>query len=212
MSEIRLEDLLKPDELEYKHYWNSTDIKFFGSSNRTISFFQPITKDTALVLISQLYELDSLDSAPIYLVLNTDGGDVDSSLAIYDCIRGLDSPVICLTTGICASGGLIILSACDYRVSTENCLFFYHQPVLDGFEVQSVVQSQSTQALYKHYQETMDNLIKTRTKISKKNWNEFFEGKTSFYFAAKKALEFGFIDSIDLPPQKKQKIKIKKGK
>lgn len=200
------------DETIPKHYWGPTEIKFFGSRSRTISFFDGINNDSALCFMSQLYELDSISNDPIYVVLNTEGGSVDASFAIYDCIRALESPVFIMTTGLCASGGLIVLAAADFRISSPNCLFFYHQPILDGFEVQSIEQSQSTEALYRYYQQTMDDLIKTRTKISKKNWNEFFEGKTSYYFPVKKALEFGFIDEIESPTQKNFKIKKKKDK
>jgi ATP-dependent Clp protease protease subunit len=200
------------DETIPKNYWDPRDIKFFGSKSRTIPFYSHIDNDTALYFNSQLYELDRISNDPIYVILNTEGGSVDASFAIYDCIRSLESPVFILTTGLCASGGLIVLSAADYRISSPNCLFFYHQPILDGFEVQSIEQSQSTEALYRHYQQTMDDLIKTRTKISKKNWNEFFEGKTSYYFSTKKALEFGFIDDVEIPLDKKVKIRKKKDK
>lgn len=188
------------------------DIKYFGSHSRTLCFFDPIDNESALCFMSQLYELDNISSEPIYVILNTEGGSVDASFAIYDCIRSLESPVFILTTGLCASGGLIVLAAADYRISSPNCLFFYHQPILDGFEVQSIEQSQSTQNLYKHYQETMDQLLKERTKMSKRNWSQNFEGKTSFYFSSTKALEFGFIDSLEEPIDKKFKIKKKKVK
>ena len=213
MSDLKaLEDLLKSDESEFKHFWGPTDIKYFGSSNRTIAFFEGIEKESALVLISQLYELDKFSDEPIYLVLNTEGGDVDSSLAILDCIKGLNSPVICLTTGICASGGLIVLSACDYRIATENCLFFYHQPIMSSIDVTSTSEIKSVDTLYTYYQIKLDQIIKDKTKMNKKKWSENFEGKTSFYFDAKQALDFGFIDLIDVPPPKTQKIKIKRTK
>lgn len=200
------------DETTMKHYWGPRDIKFFGSTSRTIPFFDRIAPDSALYLISQLYELDNISDEPIYLLLNTEGGDVDSSFAIYDCIKSLESPVIILTIGLCASGGLIVLAAGDYRISSPNCLFFYHQPIMSEFEVQSTEQARSTESLYTYYQETMDEAIKKKTKISKKLWNENFEGKTSFYFNSKKALEFGFIDELEEPFEKKFKIKRKKDK
>lgn len=200
------------DENSMKHYWGPNDIKFFGSTNRTIAFFDRIHSDSALILMSQLYELDNLNTDPIYLLLNTEGGEVDASFAIYDCIKSLESPVIILTIGLCASGGLIVLAAGDYRISSPNCLFFYHQPIMSEFEVQSTEQVRSTESLYRHYQETMDTAIKKRTKISKKLWNDNFEGKTSFYFSSKQALEFGFVDDLEVETQKDFKFKKKKAK
>lgn len=207
-----LNDISEIDENSMKHYWGPRDIKFFGASNRTIAFFDNIDSESALYLMSQLYELDNISSDPIYLILNTQGGEVDASLAIYDCIKSLESPLIILTVGLCASGGLIILAAADYRISSPNCLFFYHQPILNKFELQSTEQAKSTESLYRYYQETMDELLKTRSKISKRLWDQNFQGKTSFYFPGKKALEYGFVDDLEEPLEKKFKIKKKKSK
>jgi len=200
------------DELEYKHFWGPNDIKYFGSTNRCLSFHQSIDRDTAAVLCSQLWELDSLSNDQITLILNTEGGDVDSSLAIYDCIRGLESPVIVYTMGLCASGGLIILSAGDYRITAPNCLFFYHQPIINGFEILSTDQMKALDNLYNYYQIKMDNLLKQRTKINKKDWAANFQGATSYYFSPEDALKYGFIDIIDNPEKKKVKISKKENK
>ncbi len=200
------------DESEFKHFWGPNDIKFFGSTNRCISFSQEINRDSASILCSQLLELDSISDEQITLILNTEGGDVDSSFAIYDCIKSLESPVVIVATGLCASGGLIVLSAADYRVCTPNCLFFYHQPIISGFEILSKNQMKSLDDLYKYYQEKMDILLKKRTKISKKIWDEKFEGTTSFYFSALDAIQFGFIDYIEQHKKKRVKISENKGK
>lgn len=194
---------------KFKHYWNPSDIKFFGVESRTICFKDEIDKDSATTLISQLMELDKISHDQITLILNTDGGEVAASLAIYDCIRNIQSPVIIYATGICASGGLIILAAGDYRIASENSLFFYHQVVMSYIEVLSTEQIQSMQDLYNLNQLQMDRILKKRTKIKEKDWKQNFQGKTSFYFTAEQALKFNFIDLIDIPEPKKYKFKIK---
>ncbi len=200
------------DESEFKHFWGPTDVKYFGSTNRCISFHQPIDRDSAAVICSQLWELDFLSTDQITLILNTEGGDVDSSFAIYDCIKGLSSPVVIVATGLVASGGLIVLSAGDYRISTENCLFFYHQPIISGFEILSTDQMKSLDNLYSYYQVKMDDLLKAKTKMPKKDWTTFFEGTTSYYFSPEQALKYGFIDTINVPKKKKVKISKKEDK
>lgn len=209
-AELLLQEMLSladHDELP-KHYWGPIDVKYFGNDTRCIAFYQPIDRDSSMVLSSQLWELDSISNEQITLIVNTEGGDVDSAFAIYDCIKGLRSPVVVVATGLCASGGLIILSAGDYRVATENCLFFYHQVVLSGFDIISTEQMKSLDDLYKHNQVKMDDLIKRKTKISKKDWEQNFQGATSYYFNAEQALKYSFIDQIEIP--KKKSIKVSK--
>jgi ATP-dependent Clp protease protease subunit len=197
-------------EIEEHKTWMPQEVKFFGPSTRALAFFESIRPESALSLISQLHELDMQSSDTITLFLNTDGGNVTDSLAVYDCIRSLESPVVVVVTGICASGGLIILAAGDYRTATENSIFFYHQPIIDMDAVTSTSEMESIKDLYHCHQTQLDKIIKKRTKIKIKDWNKNFEGKTSYYFDCQKALEFGFIDDISIPEKKSIKIKEKK--
>ena len=114
----------------FNESWTPNDILYYGPSSRRVSLFTPIMSETALPLMSQMKELDSRSNDSILLEINTEGGSVTDSFAIYDCIKNLDSPVIAYTTGLCSSGGLVVLSACDYRITSSNCMFFYHQPIM----------------------------------------------------------------------------------
>lgn len=194
-------------QMEERKTWDPNEIKFFGPSTRTLAFFNPIVAETALAIISQLHELDMQNDEMIILFLNTDGGNITDSLAIYDCIKSLKSPVMIIVTGICASGGLIILAAGDYRVATENSMFFYHQPIIDVEAVNSTNDMNSIKDLYHYHQLLLDKIIKKRTKIKAREWTKNFQDKTSFYFDCEKALEFGFIDVINVPEKKSVKIK-----
>jgi len=202
------EEKEKEPELEPAEYWSPGDVPYFGPIDRAIALYGEISRESALVTISQLLELDRRENAPIELHLNTDGGALADALAIYDQIRFLDSPVVVIATGTCASAGLIILSAGDLRMATEHCLFFYHQAILPPEEIACFEQIDSTHMAYQLCQNTYDNIIMKRSKMSKTMFKKEFKGKISKYFTAEEAQKYKLIDGIMLPQKKKIKIKL----
>lgn len=177
--------------------WEPNAILYYGPDTRVVAFNQEINAQSTTSLISQLYHLNHIDSEEtIRIHLNTPGGNLTDALAIYDCITQLTNPVIIETTGLCASAGLIMLSAADYRISTPNCTFFYHEPIIDGSAIVSSSEMNEFAFHYTNSKQIADKIIKTKTKIKRGVWNKNFEGKTSYWFDSKKALEYNLIDKI----------------
>jgi ATP-dependent Clp protease, protease subunit len=201
-----LQQLLEPDDLET---WDPHEHKYFGPSSRTLAFFGDVNTNGSQLLISQLLHLESMDGEEsISILLNTEGGSLTDGLAIYDTIVNISCPVIIMATGLCASAGLLILSAADYKAATANTVFYYHQPILATSAISSTEEAYSLSEHYSHCQTVTDDIIKKRNKISKTQWNKNFQNKTSFYFNTQKALEFKLID--DIIESRKVKFSIKK--
>ena len=177
--------------------WNCFEPKYFGADTRSVPFFNEVSHETALLLISQLKHLEELDpEKPITIMLNTPGGSLTDALAIYDVITQISCPVVIHTLGLCASAGLLILSAGDYRVGSPNTTFFYHQPVMEGSHINSMENMNHLTEHYSHCKEITDDIIKSRAKIKKSVWTKNFEGKTNFYFGVEDALAFKLIDLV----------------
>ena len=177
--------------------WNCFEPKYFGADSRALPFFNNVNKDTALLLISQLKHLEELDAEkPITIMLNTQGGSLTDGLAIYDVIVQLACPVIVHSLGLCASAGLLILSAADYRVASPNTTFYYHQPVIEDSMINSMQNMNELNDYYSNCKEVTDDIIRIRAKLKKAIWKKNFEGKTNYYFDSDTALSFNLIDSI----------------
>lgn len=132
VEEIDMGDLLSGLGMDKDETWAPDTLTFFGPEKRSICFAGEVTEESATVIISQLFELNSRDNEePIYLYINTGGGDLVQGLAIYDVIRSLECPVIGIALGGCQSAGLIILSSCDLRYSYPSTTFMYHNPILE---------------------------------------------------------------------------------
>ena len=197
MNELQqklLAGLLVDDSFES---WNCFEPKYFGADSRTLPFFSNVDKHTALLLISQLRHLEEMEpEKPITIMLNTQGGSLTDGLAIHDTITQLACPVIVHALGLCASAGLLVLSAADYRVASPSTTFYYHQPVVEDFMINSMQNMNELNDYYSNCKEVTDNIMRARAKIKKSVWTKNFEGKTNYYFDSETALSFNLIDSI----------------
>lgn len=125
---------------------------------RTIFMSEGVSSDTARRIVSDLLILDSVSQEPIYLYINSPGGEVNSGFAIYDTIRFIKSEVKAVNAGLCASIATIINCAVkkENRYSLPNTRFLIHQPLIMGH-----IQGQASD-LEIHANE----ILKTREKLN----------------------------------------------
>ena len=98
---------------------------------RSVMISGEINKDAADDFAQRMLVLDSLSQDPIYVYINSPGGDVDSGFAIYDMIRYVESPVTVVGMGLVASAAaLIYLSVpSERRLALPNSTYLIHQPL-----------------------------------------------------------------------------------
>ena len=178
--------------------WSPIDVTFFGPRNKIISLWGSINDETSLPVISQIMELDKLKNpGPITILMNTEGGSQMEAYAIYDTIKTISTPVTVIATGLCASAGLIILSAANYKLATPNTIFFYHQTTMESQKgLHSIEASQGISHAYKMLSERYDNTIINNSNLNKSTWSSYFKDKTVKYFNSNQALQYGIIDDI----------------
>ena len=99
---------------------------------RQIILTGEINKDLADQIVRQLLILDTDDSkAPIYMYIDSPGGDVDAGFAIFDMIRFVKAPVYLIGMGLVASAATLVLLAVpkDKRFGLPNSRYLIHQPL-----------------------------------------------------------------------------------
>ena len=74
------------------------------------------------------------DKDPIYLFINSPGGEVHSGFSIFDCARFVKPPVVTVVTGLAASMGSIITLCAkpEHRFAFPNSKILIHQPSISG--------------------------------------------------------------------------------
>ena len=99
---------------------------------RQIILTGEINKELADSIVRQLLILDSEDEkSPIYMYIDSPGGDVDAGFAIFDVIRYVKAPVYLIGMGLIASAATLVLLAVDKdrRYGLPNSRYLIHQPL-----------------------------------------------------------------------------------
>ena len=97
---------------------------------RTVVLSGEINQELAARVIAQLTALAALSPDPITIVINSQGGHVESGDTIHDYIRFIEPDVRMLGTGWVASAGALIYVAApvEQRFCLPNTRFLLHQP------------------------------------------------------------------------------------
>jgi len=183
--------------------WNVCDVKFFGPHSRSIAVFGPIDRELCLGTISQIMELEALDNTvPITVYINTEGGDLNDALAIYDCFRSCKCPIFTVATGLLASAGLVILMGGDWRVATPNTIFFFHQLCLGERDYTNPETIENAARAYIQATNMYHNIIIERTGIIPSVWNRTIKKRLAETLTVREALKFKLVHAIIEPVEK----------
>lgn len=99
---------------------------------RQIILSGEINKELAEKIVSQFLVLEADDAEkPIYMYIDSPGGDVDAGFAIFDTIRFISCPVVLVGMGLIASAATLVLLAVpkEMRVGLPNSRYLIHQPM-----------------------------------------------------------------------------------
>jgi len=162
---------------------------------RIIFLGTPINDDIANSIIAQLLFLEKEDpKKDITLYVNSPGGQVSSTLAMYDTMQYVQPDISTVCLGMAASGGAIILTggAKGKRFALENAEIMIHQP-LGGTEGQA-----TDIAIHAdHIVKTKDLLNDLIAKHTGQDINKVKnDTERDNFMKAKEALEYGLIDRI----------------
>lgn len=161
---------------------------------RQILLSGEINEENAEKIVRQLFILEADSDKPIYIFIDSPGGDVDAGFAIFDAIRFVNAPVYTIGMGLVASAAALILLASpkERRLGLPHSHYLIHQPL-------SGMKGTATE-IEIHAME----IAKTKAKI-----NEIIAGETGtpldkvtkdtdrdFWLAADEAASYGLISKV----------------
>ena len=171
-------------------------IIFLGGSMTVVRGGSAIISDLeANILISQLLYLDSQDpDRDIHLYVNSPGGSVTATLAIYDTIQYIKADVRTICVGQAASGGALLLASGTNgkRMALPHARVLLHQPMGEVGGQASDIEIQAKEIL--RLKEELKQIFAKHTGqpldvISKDTDRDFF-------MSAEDAKKYGIIDEI----------------
>src|SRR3989338_2676787 len=154
-----------------------------------------INDDVANSVIAQLLFLEKEDQKKdILLYVNSPGGQVTSTLAMYDTMQYVQPDISTVCLGMAASGGAIILmgGAKGKRFALPHSEIMIHQP-LGGTEGQATDIAIHAEHII-NTKNLLNEMIATHT--GKKVEQVKLDTERDKFLSAKEALAYGLIDRI----------------
>jgi ATP-dependent Clp protease protease subunit len=179
------------------------DIYSLLLKERLIFLGTGINDQVANLVVAQLLFLDQQDpEKPIQMYINCPGGVIYAGLAILDTMRQISAPVVTVAVGLTASFGTILLTggAKGQRFALPNATIHMHQPWSSGGGGQaSDVEIQAREIL--RQRELLNKILAECTGKPL----DVIERDTDrdVYMTAQQAVDYGLIDGILQPSDKK---------
>ena len=151
-----------------------------------------INDTTSNIIISELLYLDNINHENIYIYINSPGGAITSGMGIYDTMRFIESKVITIGVGMCASMAAFLLSSGDERYVLPNAEVMIHQP-LGGAQGQATDIKIAAERIIK-LKEKLNKILSDNTNQPLKKIYEDTERDN--FLSAKEAKDYGLIDDI----------------
>ena len=158
----------------------------------------PINDPVANTIIAQLLFLESQDpKKDISLYINSPGGSVSATLAIYDTIQHIKPDVSTICIGLAASGGAVLLAAGKKgkRHTLPNSEIMIHQVM-----GQAAGQATDIEISARHILKIKDRLNKILAKHTGQQITKIEKDTDRDYIMdAEEAKNYGIIDQIVKP-------------
>jgi len=177
--------------------------------NRIVFLIGEISYARAAEVIMKMLYLDNLKrSSEISLYINSPGGTVDDTMAIYDTIRFVGSPVATYCIGRAQSGAALVLAAGTKgkRHALPHAKVMLHQP-WGGVTGQAADIEIQAKEIIKSKKMIVDIFAKHTGQPPERIEEETERDR---YMTAREALEYGLIDEVLQEPADKEEKKEEK--
>lgn len=165
--------------------------------NRTIFIIGEITTESTHQTKMELLYLDQISNDDITIMIDSEGGDIYTSVSLIDIMESCKSDIVTVNIGFCASMAAIILMSGTKgkRKSYKRSRVMLHQPLLEfGRDTlkSSDLEIESKELLYTRkeiYQIISEKTGKKIKQIQRDCSNDY-------YLSPKEAIEYKIIDKI----------------
>ena len=144
---------------------------------------------------------------PIYLEINSNGGETSAGYSIITAIENSETPIIGYVTGNCMSMAIAILVSCHYRLASEYSEFMIHD-VYSGMQGK-YSDLNSTIEYIKRVRSNYNKVLVKYTKLEEDEVNKLVSKNSDHYFSPFDAKDMGIIDRLDIDTVDEDELLIK---
>ena len=169
--------------------------------NRIVFLIGEINQGSAArVMMQMLYLENQKRGQDINFYINSPGGAVDDTLALYDTMRFLSSPVSTYCLGRAYSGAAVLLTAGakGKRYILPHAKVMIHQPYGGVTGQAEDIRIQAEQIIKAKAE--LNRIIATHTGQAIENIHR--DSERDKYFTAEEAVRYGLVDEVLIEPPK----------
>jgi ATP-dependent Clp endopeptidase proteolytic subunit ClpP len=145
-------------------------------------------------VIDDIEEFNETSNGPIYLILDTPGGNVLDGGRLISTIQTSKNPVYAVNIGIAASMGFMILEHSHKRMAVPRAILMAH-PASIGMMFQGELdKAVSRLSFLKSYVDKMDHYIANRVGVSYDSFK--LKSDREFWLDSADALEQHYLDEV----------------
>ncbi len=164
-------------------------------NDRIVFLGEPITRESANLVIAQLLHLESQDpDKDISLYIDSPGGEVYAGLGILDTMNFIKPEVSTICVGMAASMAAVLLAcgAKGKRLALPNSMVLIHQPSsgVQGQQTDIQIVADETRWIREHLNQILADA--TGQPIEKVN----VDTERDNYLRSHEALEYGLVDRV----------------
>jgi ATP-dependent Clp protease protease subunit len=170
--------------------------------NNHVYFYSEVTRDSIFTLNNLLreaakfvyttaFELNIRD-IPIYLHINSYGGELFHVYAAIDTIKNLRVPVYSIVEGCAASAGTLMSVVCQKRFICENAYMLIHQ--LSGGMWGKMAELEDEYAHLTELMEQIKRIYGEHAQIPKKKLTELL--KHDLWLNPETCIKYGLVDAV----------------
>lgn len=171
-----------------------------SEESRTVYLVGDIDEGTIKTTVEKIVALSERDAKkPIYLIINTFGGEVDDAFMLYDLMKYIQTPIHTIGLGKIMSAGCLLLAAGEkgHRKIGANARVMYHC----GWErhVGNVFEMRAELEAFEKLEQQYDQRFADETGMTIQQVEDLYDknGPTrNHYITAVEAKKLGIVDEI----------------
>lgn len=174
-------------------------VQYYRDNSRRVYWLEGEIMGDDNLFIKRLIDWNQEDAGipreertPVYLMIDTSGGDLYTTLALIDAIMASETPVIGVVVGTAYSGGFYVLLACDKRIGMRHSSYMVHRGsgTVDGDQMAAEMAMKQ----WSEQMKTFTDFVVDRTSMQVREVRKALN--TDTYYSADKALEKGILTGM----------------
>ena len=158
---------------------------------RLLKIVGDITDETSSDFLKWIHKMETSED-PALIAVNSNGGDLESTMAIADMIRLSKVRIFTMAFGMAKSGAALIVASGNHRVSFPNTNFMIHQmhTRLKGAYDRIVEELNYDHMLHGQYVQMLSEFTRKKPDSIRKILQR------DYYMNSEESKKFGLIDEI----------------